>query len=86
MSVATDPGTEAQLSRHLLRAIDAYHSHHWEGPTVPELAADLGIAPDFGHDDLAVRLERELSRGRVSNRGSRYRLTRAGRALAESEA
>jgi hypothetical protein len=102
MSVATesgkrvlDPGSpgqepenakEALLSRLLLRAIDAHRSDHREGPTVPELAADLGITPDFGHNDLVARLQRELSLGNVSHYRSRYKLTRAGRALAESEA
>lgn len=81
----TADAREARLRIILLRAIDAYSSQHWEGPTVPELAADLGITPDFGHTYLVVRLRRELSLGHISHRGNRFRLTPAGRVLAESD-
>jgi hypothetical protein len=77
--------TESRLSRLLLRAIDAYDSHNGKGPTVSELAADLGIPPDFGHHDLVGRLQRELSLGRLSHYGSRFRLTQAGRDLAGAD-
>jgi hypothetical protein len=77
---------ETRLSILLLRAIDAYDSRHREGPTVPELAADLGITPDFGHHDLVTRLKSELSLGHISHHSGRVRLTRAGRVLAGTSA
>jgi hypothetical protein len=86
MSVGTRPGRGAGLSRRLLRAIDDYHSHHWRGPTAPELAADLGFTPEVGHDHLSARLQQDLSRGPLSCYDSRYGLTRARRSLAEAEA
>ena len=74
---------ESRLSRILLRAIDAYDADDRQGPTVPELAADLGITPEFGHHDLVVRLRRELSLGRISHQRGRFGLTRAGRDFVE---
>lgn len=87
-AVGTQNGMDGRLSRLLLRAIDAHDSHVGKGPTVPELAADLaanlGIPPDFGHRDLVGRLQRELSLGRVSYFCRRLRLTRAGRDFVDS--
>jgi hypothetical protein len=77
---------EIRLRRLLLRAIDAYDSQNGAGPTVFELADDLGIPPDFGHHDLVGRLQRELSLGYVSHYRSRFTLTPTGRNLIVSEA
>lgn len=67
----------------LLHAIDAYVSRLGTGPTVRELAADLGIPEDFGHHQLVDRLQRELARGRVSLYRGRFTLTAVGRLALE---
>jgi hypothetical protein len=53
-------------------------------PTVLELAADLGITPDFG-TRLVQLLRRELSAGCVSHYRGRFSLTTAGRAIVEGD-
>jgi hypothetical protein len=82
-AAATDDAMESRLSGFLLRAIDAYDSHNGRGPTVPELAVDLGITPDFGHSNLVMRLQHELSLGHIAEYRGRIRLTRAGRDLVD---
>lgn len=68
------------LSRCLLLALEAYGAEHAAGPTVSELAGDLGITPGFGHKHLVELLQREVALGRVSDHGTRFQLTAAGRA------
>jgi hypothetical protein len=75
---------ESRLESLLLRAIDSCKSRNGTGPTVLELAADLGITPDFGHTQLVERLRRELSAGYVSHYRGRFSLTAAGRELIEA--
>ena len=74
------------LSRAVLRTLEAYESEHTTGPTVPELATDLGIPPDFGHLHLAELLRRQVILGRVSHYGGRFHLTEAGRAALARDA
>ncbi len=80
----TQDPADLRLRRLLLLAIDTHNSQYGTGPTVPELAADLGIRPDFGHRDLVARLRHELSFGHVVYFSSRFRLTLAGRDFADS--
>lgn len=63
----------------LLRAVDAFASRRGTGPTVRELAADLGIPDDFGHDNLVQRLQAELARENVALYRGRFTLTAVGR-------
>jgi hypothetical protein len=70
---------ESRLETLLLRAIGSCESRNGKGPTVLELAADLGITPDFGHTQLVELLRHELSAGCVSHYRSRFSLTAAGR-------
>lgn len=75
------------LSRHLLRAIEAYESEYACWPTVPELAEDLGIPPEFGHHHLIHRIKLQVTLGRLSHYGGRVQLTEAGlSALADDAA
>lgn len=74
---------ESRLGTLLLQAIDGFESHHGRGPTVPELAADLGITPDFGHAQLVKLLQRELATGCVAYLRGRVELTGAGRSQLE---
>jgi len=67
------------LSRSLLRALEVHESEHASGPTVLELAANLGIPRDFGHHHLVERLKRQVVLGRVSHSGGRFHLTEVGR-------
>jgi hypothetical protein len=67
------------LSQLVLRSIDAHESARAEGPTVDELAAELGIPPVFGHQRLSERLHRQVVLGRVYSDGEHFRLTAAGR-------
>lgn len=67
----------------LLRAIDSYESRHGKGPTVRELAADLGIPPDFEHGHLVERLRREVSACFVTHYRGRISLTAAGQELVD---
>ena len=67
------------LSGVILRALETYESEHGSAPTAAELAADLGIPPEFGHHHLVERLQRQVVLGRVTNYGLRYQLTAAGR-------
>lgn len=76
---------DSRLGVLLLYAIDAYESQNENGPTVPELAADLGITRDFGHSHLVAHLQREQSLGHVSHYGGRFKLTRAERSVVEYE-
>lgn len=74
---------ESRLGTLLLRTTDSYESLHATAPTVVELAADLGIPPDFGHSRLVGRLQREVSAGFVSHYRGRICLTAAGREMIE---
>jgi hypothetical protein len=76
---------ESRLETLLLRAIDSYESRHRTGPTVRELAADLGIPPDFGHSQLVERLRFEVSAGFVSHYRGRISLTAAGCEMVERD-
>jgi hypothetical protein len=76
---------ESRLETLLLRAIDSYESRHGTDPTVLELAADLGIPPDFGHSQLGGRLGHEVSAGFVSHYRGRFSLTAAGREVVEGD-
>jgi hypothetical protein len=76
---------ESRLGTLLLRAIDSYESRHGTAPTVVELAADLGIPPDFGHSQLVGRLRHEVSAGFVSHYRGRISLTAAGQELVEGD-
>jgi len=76
---------ESRLETLLLRAIDSYESRHGTGPTVIELAADLGITPDFGHHHLVGRLRRQHAAGFVSHYRRRLTLTTAGRAMIKGD-
>jgi hypothetical protein len=67
----------------LLRAIDSYESRHGTAPSVRELAADLGIPPDFGHSHLVERLRREVSACFVTHYRGRISLTAAGQELVD---
>lgn len=67
------------LGRYLLRALEAYESEHASGPTVAELADEIGIPPDLGHHYLFARLQRQITLGRISYFGRRLQLTEAGR-------
>ena len=70
----------------LLRAVDAYESRHGRGPTVPELAADLGIPADFGHSHLVTRLGAALEREHLGHYRRRFTLTAPGRLALAAEA
>jgi len=48
-----------------------------------ELAADLGIPPEFGCQRLGERLHRQVVLGRVFSDDGRFRLTAAGRHVLE---
>ncbi len=76
---------ESRRETLLLRAIDSYKARHRTGPTVLELAADLGIPPDFGHSHLVERLRREVSAGFVTHYRGRISLTAAGREKVEGD-
>jgi hypothetical protein len=76
---------ESRRETLLLRAIDSYESRHGTDPTVRELAADLGIPPDFGHSQLVERLRREVSAGFVSHYRGRISLTAAGQETVEGD-
>lgn len=52
---------ESRSETLLPRAVDSYESRHGTGPTVVELAADLGTPPDFGHSHLVERPEQTPS-------------------------
>lgn len=73
------------LSGYLLRAIEAYESEHGGWPTVPELAEDFGIPPEFGHRHLITRIKREVTLGRLAHDDGRVELTEAGRAALARE-
>jgi hypothetical protein len=66
------------LSRVLLHEIEAYESAHTSGPTVREVAADLGVPP-VAHHELVERLERQIVLGHIALSGRRFQLTTAGR-------
>lgn len=83
--VEEEDARESGTGQLLLCAIDAFESKKEHGPTVPELAAYLGIKPDFGHSHLVAHLQQELLLGRVSHYGNRVKLTRAGRSFVVSE-
>jgi hypothetical protein len=74
------------LSRYLLRAIEAHESENACWPTVPELAEDLGVPPEFGHHHLIKRIKRQIMLGRLSQDGGRVQLTQAGRAALARDA
>jgi hypothetical protein len=52
---------------------------------VRELAADLGIPPDFGHSQLVGRLRHEVSAGFVSHHRGRISRTAAGHEKVEGD-
>ena len=62
-----------------LRSIAAHESQGRNGPTLGDVAADLGIPPVFGYDRLNDRLQRQVVLGRVYSDGKHFRLTAAGR-------
>lgn len=71
----------------LLRAVGGYESREGKGPTVRELAADLGLPDDFGHKHLVDHLQQGVAVGQVAHAHGRFTLTSAGRlALAADEA
>jgi hypothetical protein len=70
---------ELPLSLYLRRSIDGYESRHGCGPTLHQLAEDLGIPADFGASHLEEHLRRELELGRVACEHGRFRLTTSGR-------
>jgi hypothetical protein len=72
------------LSLVVLRSIEAHESTRPEGPTMDELAADLGIPAAFGRRRLGERLHRQVVLGRVHSDGERFRLTAAGRRAASA--
>ena len=74
------------VSRYLLRAIEAHESEYACWPSVPELAEDIGVPPEFGHQHLVERIERQVALGRLSHQGGRLRLTEAGRAALARDA
>jgi hypothetical protein len=76
---------ESRRETLLLRAIDSCKARHGTDPTVRELAADLGIPPDFGHSQLVDRLLHEVSAGFVSHYRGRISLTAIGREKVEGE-
>jgi hypothetical protein len=76
---------ESRRETLLLRAIDSYQSRHGTAPTVVELAADLGLPPDFGHTHLAGRLRHEVSAGFLSHYRGRISLTAAGHEKIEGD-
>jgi hypothetical protein len=76
---------ESRRQTLLLRAIDSYKARHRTGPTVRELAADLGIPADFGHSHLVERLRREVSAGFATHYRGRISLTTAGQELVEGD-
>lgn len=67
------------VRRLLLRAIGAYESREGKGPTVRELAADLGLPDDFGHEHLVDHLQQGVAAGQVAHDQGRFTLTGAGR-------
>jgi hypothetical protein len=78
-----EDAVESRLQTLLLGAIDSYGARHGTDPTVVELAADLGIPPDFGHSHLVGRLRHQVSAGFVSHYQGRISLTAAGREMME---
>jgi hypothetical protein len=74
------------LSRYLLRAIEAHESECACWPSVPELAEDIGVPPEFGHHHLIKRIERQVTLGRLSHHGGRLQLTEMGRAALAQDA
>jgi hypothetical protein len=73
------------VRRFLLREIEGYERRHGTGPTVRELAADLGLPADFGHRHLVEHLKREVVLERVSHYRGRFTLTTAGRLELDAE-
>jgi hypothetical protein len=73
------------VDRLLLCAIDAFEQCHETGPTVRELAADLGLPPDFGHEHLVERLQSEVKLDRISHYRGRFGLTNAGRLALDAD-
>ena len=67
------------MERVLLRMIEAHELVHGSSPTVSELAADLGIPPEFGHRHLVEELQRQVELGHVSDYAGHVQLTSAGR-------
>lgn len=67
------------ISELVLRSIAAHESKGRNGPTLDDVAADLGIPPVFGYDRLNERLQRQVVLGRVSSDGEHFRLTATGR-------
>lgn len=68
----------------LLQAIGAYERAHGVGPTVGELAVDLGLPDDFGLGHLLEHLRSEVERKRVVRYRNRFALTPSGRLALEA--
>jgi hypothetical protein len=67
------------VRRFLLHAVDSYETRNEAGPTVSELAADLGLPADFGHKHLVDHLRSEAALEHLANYRGRFTLTPAGR-------
>lgn len=74
------------VRRFLLHAVDSYETRNETGPTVSELAADLGLPPDFGHKHLVDHLRSEAALEHLANCRGRFTLTPAGRLALDDEA
>jgi hypothetical protein len=81
-SSALDHRRVESLSELVLRTIYARELSGANGPTVEDVAADLGIPTAFGHQRLSERLQRQVALGRVYSDGAQLRLTQAGRLVA----
>ena len=66
------------VRRFLLHAVDAYGSRNGTGPTVRELAADLGLPADFGHKHLVDHLQREVALDHLAHYRGRFTVTTTG--------
>lgn len=73
------------VRRFLLREIEGYEKRHGVGPTVRELAGDLGLPADFGHRHLVEHLKAEVVAERISHYRGRFALTTAGRLELDAE-
>jgi hypothetical protein len=71
------------FSQAILDALEVFQSEHARGPTVSELATNLGIPFGRGRNRLAERVQRQIVLGRVSQCRGRFTLTSAGRRAIE---
>jgi len=72
------------VTRGLLSSLESYERGHGSGPTVEQLGDVIGLPPEYRHV-LGKMLRRELSLGRVSYLGGRYRLTAVARARLDGD-